>query len=74
VRNAGDPLDVGQEAVCSASKDFLLNNDWCIDAAGKSHAAWILGCVSFARARFFLSQTVDWCFANADSTSQRIEI
>src|SRR5580698_7945404 len=27
--------------------------DWCIDAAGKRHAAWILGCVSFAESSFF---------------------
>jgi membrane protein YqaA with SNARE-associated domain len=27
--------------------------DWCIDAAGKPHAAWILGCVSFAESSFF---------------------
>jgi membrane protein YqaA with SNARE-associated domain len=22
--------------------------DWCIDTAGKPHAAWVLGAVSFA--------------------------
>jgi membrane protein YqaA with SNARE-associated domain len=27
--------------------------DWCIDAAGKPHAAWILGGVSFAESSFF---------------------
>jgi membrane protein YqaA with SNARE-associated domain len=27
--------------------------NWCIDAAGKPHAAWILGCVSFAESSFF---------------------
>jgi membrane protein YqaA with SNARE-associated domain len=27
--------------------------DWCIAAAGKPHAAWILGCVSFAESSFF---------------------
>jgi len=27
--------------------------DWCIDAAGKPRAAWILGCVSFAESSFF---------------------
>ena len=27
--------------------------DWCVDAAGKPHAAWILGCVSFAESSFF---------------------
>src|SRR6202050_4083619 len=27
--------------------------DWCIDAAGKPHAAWILGAVSFAESSFF---------------------
>jgi len=27
--------------------------DWCIDAAGKPHAAWILGCASFAESSFF---------------------
>jgi membrane protein YqaA with SNARE-associated domain len=27
--------------------------DWCIDAAGKPHAAWILGCISFAESSFF---------------------
>jgi membrane protein YqaA with SNARE-associated domain len=27
--------------------------DWCIDAAGKRHAAWILGGVSFAESSFF---------------------
>jgi membrane protein YqaA with SNARE-associated domain len=26
--------------------------DWCIDAAGKPHAAWILGAVSFAESSF----------------------
>jgi membrane protein YqaA with SNARE-associated domain len=27
--------------------------DWCVDAAGKPRAAWILGCVSFAESSFF---------------------
>src|SRR5271169_5822670 len=27
--------------------------DWCVDAAGKPHASWILGCVSFAESSFF---------------------
>lgn len=27
--------------------------DWCVDAAGKPHAAWILGCMSFAESSFF---------------------
>jgi len=27
--------------------------DWCIDAAGKPHAAWVLGCVAFAESSFF---------------------
>lgn len=27
--------------------------DWCIDAAGKPHAAWILAAVSFAESSFF---------------------
>ena len=27
--------------------------NWCVDAAGKPHAAWILGCVSFAESSFF---------------------
>ena len=27
--------------------------DWCIDAAGKPHATWILGCASFAESSFF---------------------
>jgi len=27
--------------------------DWCIDAAGKPHAAWILGVISFAESSFF---------------------
>jgi membrane protein YqaA with SNARE-associated domain len=27
--------------------------DWCVDAAGKPHAAWMLGCVSFAESSFF---------------------
>jgi membrane protein YqaA with SNARE-associated domain len=27
--------------------------DWCVDAAGKPHAAWTLGCVSFAESSFF---------------------
>ncbi len=27
--------------------------DWCIDAAGKPHASWILGVVSFAESSFF---------------------
>jgi len=27
--------------------------DWCVDAAGKPHATWILGCVSFAESSFF---------------------
>jgi membrane protein YqaA with SNARE-associated domain len=27
--------------------------NWCIDAAGKPRAAWILGCVSFAESSFF---------------------
>jgi membrane protein YqaA with SNARE-associated domain len=27
--------------------------DWCIDAAGKPRAAWVLGCVSFAESSFF---------------------
>jgi membrane protein YqaA with SNARE-associated domain len=27
--------------------------DWCIDAAGKPYAAWILGCVSFVESSFF---------------------
>jgi len=27
--------------------------DWCVDAAGKSHAAWILGGIAFAESSFF---------------------
>jgi len=27
--------------------------DWCIDAAGKPHAAWVMGAVSFAESSFF---------------------
>ena len=27
--------------------------DWCVDAAGKPHAAWALGAVSFAESSFF---------------------
>lgn len=27
--------------------------DWCVDAAGKPHATWILGAVSFAESSFF---------------------
>jgi membrane protein YqaA with SNARE-associated domain len=27
--------------------------DWCVDAAGKPHAAWIMGAVSFAESSFF---------------------
>ncbi len=27
--------------------------DWCVDAAGKPHAAWVLGGVAFAEASFF---------------------
>jgi membrane protein YqaA with SNARE-associated domain len=27
--------------------------DWCLDAAGKPHAAWIMGAVSFAESSFF---------------------
>jgi membrane protein YqaA with SNARE-associated domain len=27
--------------------------DWCIDAAGKPHAAWIMGAMSFAESSFF---------------------
>jgi len=27
--------------------------DWCVNAAGKSDAAWILGCMSFAESSFF---------------------
>jgi membrane protein YqaA with SNARE-associated domain len=27
--------------------------DWCVDAAGKPHAAWVLCCVSFAESSFF---------------------
>ena len=27
--------------------------DWCIEAAGKPHAAWIMGAVSFAESSFF---------------------
>jgi membrane protein YqaA with SNARE-associated domain len=27
--------------------------DWCIDAAGRPHAAWLLGAVSFAESSFF---------------------
>jgi membrane protein YqaA with SNARE-associated domain len=27
--------------------------DWCIDAAGKPYAAWVLGAVSFAESSFF---------------------
>ncbi|MGD0420023.1 MAG: YqaA family protein [Xanthobacteraceae bacterium] len=27
--------------------------DWCVNAAGKPHAAWILGAVSFAESSFF---------------------
>jgi len=27
--------------------------DWCVDAAGKPHAYWILGAVSFAESSFF---------------------
>jgi membrane protein YqaA with SNARE-associated domain len=27
--------------------------DWCIDAAGKPHATWIMGAISFAESSFF---------------------
>ena len=27
--------------------------DWCIDTAGKPHAAWVLGAMSFAESSFF---------------------
>jgi len=27
--------------------------DWCVAAAGKPHAAWVLSCVSFAESSFF---------------------
>ena len=27
--------------------------DWCIDAAGKPHAIWVMGGVSFAESSFF---------------------
>ena len=27
--------------------------DWCVDAAGKPHATWALGAVSFAESSFF---------------------
>ena len=27
--------------------------DWCVDAAGKPHAAWVLGAISFAESSFF---------------------
>jgi membrane protein YqaA with SNARE-associated domain len=27
--------------------------DWCVDASGKPHAAWVLGAVSFAESSFF---------------------
>jgi membrane protein YqaA with SNARE-associated domain len=27
--------------------------DWCVDAAGKRHASWIMGIVSFAESSFF---------------------
>src|SRR5947208_664864 len=27
--------------------------DWCIDAAGKPHAAWVMGAVSFVESSFF---------------------
>ena len=27
--------------------------DWCIDTAGKPHAAWVLGAISFAESSFF---------------------
>jgi membrane protein YqaA with SNARE-associated domain len=27
--------------------------NWCVDAAGKPHASWILGCVAFAESSFF---------------------
>ena len=27
--------------------------DWCVDTAGKPHAAWVLGAVSFAESSFF---------------------
>jgi membrane protein YqaA with SNARE-associated domain len=27
--------------------------NWCVDAAGKRHASWILGCVAFAESSFF---------------------
>jgi membrane protein YqaA with SNARE-associated domain len=27
--------------------------DWCIDAAGKPHASWTMGTVSFAESSFF---------------------
>ena len=27
--------------------------DWCVDSAGKPHAAWVLGAVSFAESSFF---------------------
>jgi len=27
--------------------------DWCVDAAGKPHAAWVLGAVAFAESSFF---------------------
>ena len=38
-----------------AARRSLLRRlyDWCIDAAHKPHAVWIMGAVSFAESSFF---------------------
>jgi membrane protein YqaA with SNARE-associated domain len=45
----------GQSAGPPLSKPAMLRKlyDWCIGAAGKPHATWILGTVSFVESSFF---------------------
>jgi len=44
-----------QSTLAPARKSSLLRRlyDWCIEAAGKPHAAWILGAISFVESSFF---------------------
>ena len=44
-----------QSTLAPARKPGLLRRlyDWCIDAAGKPHAAWMLGIISFVESSFF---------------------
>ena len=44
-----------QSTLAPARKPGLLRRlyDWCIDAAGKPHAAWMLGVISFVESSFF---------------------